>query len=104
MAEITPQQFLDWRAYSLIEPFADVRSDYHAAMIVKALWDINRDVKKHPQPFPLESFVLQWTAFTPAGRGMAPAPTNTQTPEERTRNLSLWAMACAPGPLPEKVL
>jgi len=95
LSEMTPQQFIDWRAYSIIEPFADVRSDVHAAMIVKALWDINRDTKKHPHPFKLEDFLPQFTAFSGG-----PTFKNTQTMEERRRNLELWALALTPTPPP----
>jgi hypothetical protein len=105
MDEITPEQFLEWRAYSILEPFEDVRSSYYGASVVKALWDINRDTKKHPQPFELEKFLIQFGSnFAPliipgdgsAPRGpIGPAPTMSQTPEEKGRNLRIWAMAMA---------
>ena len=96
LSEMTPQQFIDWRAYSFMEPFADVRSDVHAAMIVKALWDINRDTKKHPAAFKLADFMPQFTAFIGG-----PTISNTQSLAEKRRNLELWAMAWS-TPLPAK--
>jgi hypothetical protein len=105
--EMTPEQFLEWRAYSILEPFEDVRTSYYLASIVKALWDINRDTKKHPQPLELEKFLIQFgTNFAPlivapdgsAPRGpLGPAPTKLQSPEEKSRNLKIWAMAMAGG-------
>ena len=95
LEEMTPQQLIDWRAYSMMEPFADVRSDVHAAMIVKALWDIARDTKKHPAAFKLEDFMPQFTAFMGG-----PKLTNTFSEEVKRRNLELWAMALTPEPPP----
>ena len=107
MDEITPEQFIEWRAYSILEPFEDVRTSYYLASITKALWDINRDTKKHPQPFELDKFLIQFghnfaplivpgNTKLPSGP-VGPAPTMTQTPEEKSRNLRIWAMAMAGG-------
>jgi hypothetical protein len=104
MDEMTPEQFMEWRAYSIMEPFEDQRSSYYMASIVKALWDINRDTKKHPQPLKLEDFLLQFGVnFAPLiikpgeeHRGpLGPAPQMTQTAEEKSRNLKIWALAMA---------
>lgn len=100
LTEMTPQQLIDWRAYSLIEPFSDVRSDYHAALICKTIWDVNRDTKKHPEPLPLEPFLLEWAKDF--AKIVAAAPTNEQTFDERTRNLTLWALALAGGATEEQ--
>ena len=109
MDEITPEQFIEWRAYSILEPFEDVRSSYYLASITKALWDIARDTKKHPQPFELDKFLIQFghnfaplivpgdgSSKVPSGP-VGPAPSMTQTPEEKSRNLRIWAMAMAGG-------
>lgn len=103
--EMTPEQFVEWRAYSILEPFEDVRFSYYMASVTKTLWDINRDTKKHPQPFPIDQFLLEFgTNFAPLivkpGEekkvgGVGPAPKMTQTPEEKSRNLKILAMAFA---------
>lgn len=54
------KQFIGWQAFYALEPFTPTRADYNSAMIVKALWDINRDPKKHPQPFLVENFRIDW--------------------------------------------
>lgn len=57
---MTAQQFMEWKTYAELEPFDEVREDYRAASIVKALWDIARDRKAHPEPFPLDRFLLRF--------------------------------------------
>jgi len=102
MDEMTPEQFVEWRAYSILEPFEDQRSSYYQASIMKTLWDIARDTKKHPAPFPLDQFLLKFgegfapVEKAPAARGpVGTAPTRNQSPEEKTRNLQIWAMSFA---------
>ncbi len=58
LREISAQQFFDWLHYYQLEPFGEKRSDYRSAQIAQALYNINRDTKKHKQPFPLEDFVI----------------------------------------------
>jgi hypothetical protein len=103
LEEMTPEIFMEWRAYSLIEPFEDVRNDYRIAGVVKALWDINRDSKKHPQPFNVEDFIFRFKMGFEKNVAVGSAPTRNQTPQERTRNLKLWALAFAPKPPPAPV-
>jgi hypothetical protein len=57
---ITAEQFMDWKFYAELEPFDEIRQDYRTAWIVKALWDIARDRKAHPEPFPVEQFLLRF--------------------------------------------
>ena len=57
---MTAKQFAGWQAYALLEPFSERRQDYRVASIIKALWDIARDTKKHPKPFKLDDFVLDF--------------------------------------------
>lgn len=57
---MTAEQFLGWKDYADLEPFDETREDYRNANIVKALWDIARDRKKHPEPFPVEQFMLKF--------------------------------------------
>lgn len=89
LEEITPQQFMEWMAYSQIEPFQDVRSDYHAALIAKVQADIARDPKKRPQPFKIEDFILKFGS--PKQQPLAPAPTRNQTLEQQKRAILMLA-------------
>jgi hypothetical protein len=58
LRRITMQQFMEWAEYSTLEPFDEVRADYRAASIVQMIANMNRDIKKHPNPFSIEDFVL----------------------------------------------
>lgn len=39
LARMTFDDFLNWRAFDLIEPFGDRRADYHAASICAAIFN-----------------------------------------------------------------
>lgn len=52
--------FLRWRYFSELEPFGELRQDYRAASIVQALYNLQRDTKKHKDPFPITEFVLKF--------------------------------------------
>jgi len=60
LRSITAKQFMEWEAYSQLAPFPHFRSDYNAASIVKALWDIARDRTRHPNPFSLDDVVVRY--------------------------------------------
>ncbi len=57
LRRLTPQQFRYWQVYAELEPFDEIRADVRSAKIEAALYNINRDTKKHPKPFPLEDFL-----------------------------------------------
>lgn len=59
MREIDSNEFTHWLAYYDIEPFGERYADLRAGSIVSALYNVHRDVKRHPKPFgPLE--FLPW--------------------------------------------
>lgn len=96
-AEMTPEQFLRWRAYSIIEPFQDVRSDLQTAFLVKSLWDVNRDSESRKrQPLALTDFLLEYGGdFGKPKAESKGAPSNTQTVSQRTNALLQMAVAFA---------
>ena len=51
LRSLTAEQFLGWMAFSRVEHFGEVRADFRAASIVEALWNVNRDAKRRPQPY-----------------------------------------------------
>lgn len=59
------KQFAGWQAYDALETFSRKRMDYLIASIVQTLWNINRDTKKHPDPFKLDDFLLEFEQQPP---------------------------------------
>jgi len=53
-------EFLEWIAYSRIEPFGEERADWRAASVVAMLANINRDAKKRRKPYPVSDFLLNF--------------------------------------------
>lgn len=82
---MSSKQFLEWRHYAELEPFDEERADIRTADIVRTLWNIARDTKKHPEPFKLKDFVLQF--------GPPEAPKRTQ--DIQTQIMVLKAIAAA---------
>lgn len=60
LASIPATLFLEWRAYDELEPFGELRQDYRIASVVQALYNLQRDPKKHRDPFPIADFVLKF--------------------------------------------
>lgn len=89
--EMTPEHLLYWRAYSIIEPFQDHRSDLQAALIAKSLWDVNL---KPQDRRPLGDFLLEYGGSFGKPK-LAEAPKNTQTVQERTNALLQMALGMA---------
>ncbi|MDR8398280.1 DUF4035 domain-containing protein [Paraburkholderia sp. USG1] len=58
-AEISSAEFTDWLAYHQIEPFGEQMADLRAGAIVAAIYNVNRDTKKRPDPFG-PSDVIPW--------------------------------------------
>lgn len=69
-------QFLEWEAYDALDPFGEERADYRSAQVSQALWNIARDVRRNPQGWPLEEFLL---AFGDSPRRGAQQSLETQT-------------------------
>jgi uncharacterized protein DUF4035 len=57
---ITYRHFLEWHAYSELEPFDAERDDIRIASIVQALMNIFRDRKRRSSPFTLDDAVLKF--------------------------------------------
>ena len=52
----TAKHLVEWEAFLELEPFAfdkEKRADYRAAHLVQMTVNMNRDSKRHPEPFPL---------------------------------------------------
>ncbi|CAD6536410.1 hypothetical protein LMG27952_03145 [Paraburkholderia hiiakae] len=59
MREVSSAEFTDWIAYSQIEHFGPQIDDLRAGVIAAAIYNVNRDSKKHPTPFG-PSDVIPW--------------------------------------------
>ncbi|VVE90399.1 phage tail assembly protein T [Pandoraea bronchicola] len=57
--EIDSAEFAEWVAYSRIEQFGSPIEDLRTGAVVSMLANINRDRKRHPEPFGLLD-VLPW--------------------------------------------
>ncbi len=66
-------EFAEWAAYLEVEPVGGVRDDLHTAMLMTLLANVNRDRKRHPQPFKLDEFLSDWwkTPAEPSSNGAA---------------------------------
>lgn len=53
-------QFREWMAYAKIEPFGEYRDDLRSGVVASIVANVNRDSKKHPEPFSPSDFVLQF--------------------------------------------
>jgi hypothetical protein len=62
---MTHTQFLEWHAFSELEPFDAERDDLRIASIVQVLMNINRDRKRKTVPFTIDEAVLKF-GDTPA--------------------------------------
>ena len=57
---MSARQFIEWQIYSSVEPFGEERSDWNFAALRHAIYDVWRDVKKHPEPTPVADFLLRF--------------------------------------------
>lgn len=62
---MSAKQFAGWQAYDALETFSRRRLDYLFASVVQTLWNINRDIKKHPNPFKIDDFLLDFEEKPP---------------------------------------
>ncbi|TGP43471.1 hypothetical protein EN871_16825 [bacterium M00.F.Ca.ET.228.01.1.1] len=58
-AEVSSAEFADWLAYHQIEPFGEQMADLRAGAITAAIYNVNRDTKRRPEPFG-PSDVIPW--------------------------------------------
>ncbi|QTD91758.1 phage tail assembly protein T [Burkholderia anthina] len=56
-AEIDSSEFTDWIAFYRLEPWGSEIDDLRAGSIVSMIANVNRDVKKRPEPFGLLEFI-----------------------------------------------
>jgi hypothetical protein len=52
------RQLLEWKAFSDMEPFGLEATLMMFASIVHAIANVNRNPKKHPEPFKMSDFIL----------------------------------------------
>lgn len=57
MREIDSAEFTEWLAYYDIEPFGERIADMRAGGITSAVYNVNRDTRKRPEPFRLLDFI-----------------------------------------------
>lgn len=60
LREMTYQQYLEWHAFSELEPFDAERDDLRIASVVQALMNIFRDRKRRSSPFSLDEAMLRF--------------------------------------------
>lgn len=72
---MSPAQYLDWYYYWKKEPFGELRMDYRFATLSAQYANASRDSKTHPQPYPVEDFLLKFRA--------PDAPKERQTVKEK---------------------
>lgn len=51
LGEISSTDFLEWKIYEELEPFAAERADYHAAHIVQAITRMDKPLRDFLLPF-----------------------------------------------------
>lgn len=62
--EIDSQEFAEWMAYSVHEPFGPEREDQRAGMIAALIANVNRDTKKRSEPYDVEDFFPRYVSTT----------------------------------------
>lgn len=55
---MSSNEFLLWQMYDARSPIGDERGDAGAALIASTLANVNRDIRKRPQPFTVREFML----------------------------------------------
>lgn len=53
-------EFVEWVAFSRIEPFGDERADWRAALIASVIAEVNRHSTKRRRPFQPKDFLLKF--------------------------------------------
>jgi hypothetical protein len=57
--EVSSAEFTEWMGYRQIEPFGTEMDDLRAGVLAAAVYNVNRDVKKRPEPFAAAD-VIPW--------------------------------------------
>lgn len=58
LREMTLREFARWQKKWNEEPWGEYRADLRSAQICAMLANVNRDSKKHPEPFKIDAFLL----------------------------------------------
>lgn len=83
--EISWEQFREWQTFLHLDPPAEDRMAPLAASIVQALWNIARDVEKHPNGWPLSDFLIRF-----GDDKLPPVEKPQQTVEYQEHLLDAW--------------
>lgn len=87
LRELSINEFRDWQLYGVVAPFTEERDDIRFARLYQFMVNLQRDAKAHPQPFPLEDFILK---FGDSAKPVEKPVERKQTIEEQERNLMDW--------------
>ena len=74
----------EWMAYYGLEPFGQERENMHAGLVASAVYNVNRDPKKHRKPFGPADFMME---FDSAGQ-----PKAEKTAQEIYALFRAWAV------------
>lgn len=94
---MTGPQFLEWMAYSELEPFGEERADLRLAAVLRLIFAVNRDPKRSPDVPSVgafyRSFVADVQEYTGAYKEEKPPTTaKRQTWQEQKAILLEYAM------------
>lgn len=53
-------EFVEWIAYSRIEPWGDERADWRAALVASVIAEVNRNRTKRKKPYAPKDFLLNF--------------------------------------------
>jgi hypothetical protein len=84
--EIDTVQWMEWMVYMGLAPFGPERAAWEHASIVAAIVNMNRDPKKKPEPYPIDTFLLRMG-------DMEAAKKKPQTPEQMKAIGRMYFMA-----------
>lgn len=76
---LTAKKFLEWEAYSILEPFDDTRADYRSASIATVIANVNRGTNQ--RAYKLDDFLLKFGVQEVALAGQPKSV--SQTPEQQ---------------------
>lgn len=90
LRSLTAKQFAGWEHFAQLEPFGELRADYHAAQIAQMVFNMAVAVKDR---LPMEEFLLK---FKDSEEAVKKAP---QTFEEQIAIAKIMVMAANAGAL-----
>lgn len=98
LREMPAAQFSAWILFAEIEPFGELRDDYRMANMMQLMANMNRNVKKRPEPFTLEDFMLDWDGSRAERQRMEEVSRRqaAKTPADMLRIARLWAAVYNP--------